>query len=53
MPSGTMGKIVAFSIADMILKGAAAPTHSASMSEMAAACVASAGTGSAPAPPPR
>ncbi len=45
MPSGTMGKVVAFSIADMILKGATEPTHSASMSEMAAACVASAGTG--------
>jgi len=45
MPSGTMGKIVAFSIADMILKGATEPTHSASMAEMAAACVASAGTG--------
>lgn len=45
MPSGTMGKVVAFSVADMILKGATEPTHSASMSEMAAACVASAGTG--------
>ncbi|WP_062526684.1 NAD(P)/FAD-dependent oxidoreductase [Demequina rhizosphaerae] len=45
MPSGTMGKVVAKSIADMILKGAPAPTHSASMSEMAAACVASAGHG--------
>jgi len=45
MPSGTMGKVVAFSIADMILKGATEPTHSASMSEMAAACVASAGAG--------
>lgn len=45
MPSGTMGKVVAFSIADMILKGATEPTHSASMAEMAAACVASAGTG--------
>lgn len=45
MPSGTMGKVVAFSIADMILKGAEKPTHAASMSEMAAACVASAGTG--------
>ncbi|WP_062135324.1 NAD(P)/FAD-dependent oxidoreductase [Demequina aestuarii] len=45
MPSGTIGKVVAFSIADMILKGAPAPTHSASMAEMAAACVASAGTG--------
>ena len=45
MPSGTMGKVVAFSIADMILEGAKEPTHSASMSEMAAACVASAGAG--------
>lgn len=45
MPSGTMGKVVAFSIADMILKGATEPTHSASMAEMAAACVASAGAG--------
>ncbi|MCB2413015.1 FAD-dependent oxidoreductase [Demequina sp. TTPB684] len=45
MPSGTMGKVVAFSVADMILKGAKEPTHSASMAEMAAACVASAGTG--------
>jgi sulfide:quinone oxidoreductase len=45
MPSGTMGKVVAFSVADMILKGAKEPTHSASMAEMAAACVASAGAG--------
>jgi sulfide:quinone oxidoreductase len=45
MPSGTMGKVVAHSIADMILTGAAHPTHSASMAEMAAACVASAGHG--------
>ena len=45
MPSGTMGKVVAFSIADMILKGAEKPSHSASMAEMAAACVASAGHG--------
>ncbi|MDN4479758.1 NAD(P)/FAD-dependent oxidoreductase [Demequina muriae] len=45
MPSGTIGKVVAFSIADMILKGATVPTHAASMAEMAAACVASAGTG--------
>jgi len=45
MPSGTMGKVVAHTIADMILKGATAPTHSASMAEMAAACVASSGTG--------
>lgn len=45
MPSGTMGKVVAHTIADMILKGATEPTHSASMAEMAAACVASAGHG--------
>lgn len=45
MPSGTMGKVVAFSIADMILKGVEKPSHSASMAEMAAACVASAGHG--------
>lgn len=45
MPSGTMGKVVAHTIADMILKGATSPTHSASMAEMAAACVASAGHG--------
>ncbi|WP_395695699.1 NAD(P)/FAD-dependent oxidoreductase [Nocardioides sp.] len=45
MPSGLMGRQVAFSIADMIQKGAAAPTHTASMSSMGAACVASAGAG--------
>lgn len=45
MPSGAMGKTVALTIADMILTGAAAPTHTASMSEMGAACIASTGTG--------
>jgi sulfide:quinone oxidoreductase len=45
MPSGTMGKVVAHTIADMIERGATRPTHAASMAEMAAACVASAGTG--------
>ncbi len=45
MPSGTMGKVVAMTIADMILHGAAEPTHTASMGEMAAACIASTGTG--------
>ncbi|MFC5929378.1 NAD(P)/FAD-dependent oxidoreductase [Cryobacterium melibiosiphilum] len=45
MPSGAMGKVVAMTIADMILKGALAPTHHASMGEMAAACIASTGTG--------
>lgn len=42
MPSGTIAKAVAQSIVDMI-KGAPAPTHTASMAEMGAACVASAG----------
>lgn len=45
MPSGAMGKVVAMTIADMILHGATEPTHSASMGEMAAACIASTGTG--------
>ena len=42
MPSAEIGKAVARSIADMI-GGAERPTHSASMAEMGAACVASAG----------
>ena len=45
MPSGVMGRSVAFSVADMIRKGATAPTHTASMARMGAACIASAGTG--------
>lgn len=45
MPSGTMGKVVAHSIADMITKGHTEPAHGVSMAQMAAACVASAGTG--------
>ena len=45
MPSGLMGRQVARSIADMIQNGASAPTHTASMAEMGAACVASAGAG--------
>ncbi|WP_407343750.1 NAD(P)/FAD-dependent oxidoreductase [Pengzhenrongella phosphoraccumulans] len=45
MPSGVMGREVAMSIADMINHGASAPTHTASMSSMGAACVASAGAG--------
>jgi len=44
MPSAMMGKAVAASIRDMI-NGAAEPTHTANMSEMGAACVASAGKG--------
>ena len=42
MPSAMIGKAVAHSIVDMI-RGADAPTHTASMAEMGAACVASAG----------
>lgn len=45
MPSGAMGKAVALTIADMILHGSTTPTHHASMGEMAAACIASTGTG--------
>jgi sulfide:quinone oxidoreductase len=44
MPSAAMAKAVAMSIRDM-LKGAQKPTHTASMAEMGAACVASTGAG--------
>ena len=43
MPSGVMGRAVALSIVDMIERGAPAPTHTASLASMGAACVASAG----------
>lgn len=43
MPSATIGKAVALSICDM-LKGADKPSHTASMAEMGAACVASTGS---------
>ncbi len=43
MPSAVMGRTVAHSIADMIMRGSNQPTYAASMSEMGAACVASAG----------
>ena len=42
MPSAMIGKSVARSIVDMV-RGADGPTHTASMAEMGAACVASAG----------
>ncbi len=45
MPSGIMGKAVAGSICDMIKGKSDTPTHKASMAEMGAACVASAGKG--------
>ncbi|EXJ14322.1 sulfide-quinone reductase [Imhoffiella purpurea] len=43
MPSAAIGKAVAGSIRD-ILKGASGPTHTASMSEIGAACLASTGS---------
>jgi len=45
MPSGIMGRVAAETIADMITKGPTAPTHTASMAHMGAACIASAGAG--------
>ncbi len=45
MPSGIIGKTVAKTIRDMILDGATEPTHTVSMGEMGAACIASAGKG--------
>ena len=42
MPSAMIGKVVARNIVDMI-RGADAPKHTASLAEMGAACVASAG----------
>ena len=45
MPSGIMGKLAARNIAEMIEHGPGAPLHKASMSNMGAACVASAGAG--------
>ncbi len=44
MPSGIMGRTAVETIADRI-KGRGKPAHEASMAEMAAACVASAGSG--------
>jgi sulfide:quinone oxidoreductase len=43
MPSAVMGRIVANSIVNMIESGSDRPTYEASMTEMGAACVASAG----------
>ncbi len=45
MPSGIIGKAVAHSICDLINEGEGAHLHEASMAEMGAACVASAGKG--------
>jgi sulfide:quinone oxidoreductase len=43
MPSGIIGKAVAHSVVDLIKEGPTAKLHEASMTEMGAACVASAG----------
>ncbi len=45
MPSGIIGKAVAHSVVDLIKNGENAHLHEASMAEMGAACVASAGKG--------
>jgi len=45
MPSGIIGKAVAHSVCDLIKHGPSAHLHEASMAEMGAACVASAGKG--------
>ncbi len=45
MPSGIMGKVAAVNIVEMIRRGSSANTRSASMADMGAACVASAGSG--------
>lgn len=45
MPSGVMGKAAALTIVDRIKHGAHRPAHQASMANMGAACVASAGAG--------
>jgi sulfide:quinone oxidoreductase len=45
MPAGIIGKAVAHSVCDMIKNGENVHLHEASMAEMGAACVASAGKG--------
>jgi len=45
MPSGIIGKAVAHSVCDLMTKGADAKLREASMADMGAACVASAGKG--------
>jgi len=45
MPSGIMGKVAAVNIAALIKSGKGAKVHTASMADMGAACVASAGSG--------
>ncbi|MCB0906907.1 MAG: hypothetical protein KDB63_07295, partial [Nocardioidaceae bacterium] len=45
MPSGIMGRVAATTIVDRIRRGNDRPAQQASMADMGAACVASAGTG--------
>jgi sulfide:quinone oxidoreductase len=45
MPSGIMGKLAATNISAMVEQGSSAPIQTASMADMGAACVASAGSG--------
>jgi len=45
MPSGVIGKVVAQTIAERIKHGGSGTAHTASMAEMGAACIASAGKG--------
>lgn len=45
MPSGIMGKLAARNITGMIERASTSPAHKASMSNMGAACIASAGAG--------
>ena len=45
MPSGVIGRAVAQTIADRIKHGSAGKVHTASMADMGAACIASAGKG--------
>ncbi len=45
MPSGVIGRAVAQTIAERIKHGSTGKVHTASMAEMGAACIASAGTG--------
>lgn len=45
MPSGVIGRAVAQTIAGRIKNGSSGKVHTASMAEMGAACIASAGTG--------
>ena len=53
MPSGVIGRAVAKTIAERIKHGDRGKVHTASMADMGAACIASAGTGWRQGRPPR